>query len=127
MNHAGAKTPPASLYWRVAGDELKLEATHLRELLGDRKEFVLGMQARDLHDEKTSGDMIKLTATVAIVESKGSESIVHLDYMGEHMTQYVHGVATHDMGDTLPLWISPEDVYVFDGETEAMLTRYSSP
>jgi glycerol transport system ATP-binding protein len=111
-------------HYLEASDELKLDATKVKDLLGGKEEFILGVHGRDLKSEKESEDMLPLTATVEIVESKGSESVVHLNYMGLPMSQYVHGIATYRMGEAITLFVEPEKIYVFDSETENLLTRY---
>ncbi|MQQ10904.1 ABC transporter ATP-binding protein, partial [Epibacterium sp. SM1979] len=47
-------------------------------------------------------------------ELTGSETFVHLDHHGETWVGLVHGIHNLEIGATLPVYLDPAHVYIFD-------------
>jgi glycerol transport system ATP-binding protein len=72
-----------------------------------------GLRASALRVQGRAGD-VALNATVALAEISGSDTFVHLDTALGAMVAQLAGVHYFDLGDAMPVYFRPQDVYVFD-------------
>ena len=63
---------------------------------------------------KTSGDDDLIFETrLVVTELTGSETFIHLDHHGDKWVGLIHGVQSLELGTKLPVYISPEHIYIF--------------
>lgn len=107
-----------------ASEEIKLKASHLTDnLKGD--EFMLGIRPGNISiEEEKESRGISFSPLIQEIETKGSDSIVHLDYEGNYLKVDLRGIYDHKIGDTIELFVSPRDVFIFDRDTEKLVLRY---
>jgi len=72
-----------------------------------------GLRASALRVQERAGD-VAVHATVALAEISGSDTFVHLDTALGAMVAQLAGVHYFDLGDGMPVYFRPQDVYVFD-------------
>ena len=72
-----------------------------------------GLRASALRVQGRSGD-VAVNATVALAEISGSDTFVHLDTALGAVVAQLAGVHYFDLGDAMPVYFRPQDVYVFD-------------
>jgi glycerol transport system ATP-binding protein len=72
-----------------------------------------GLRASALRVQERAGD-VALQATVALAEISGSDTFVHLDTALGAMVAQLAGVHYFDLGDAMPVYFHPQDLYVFD-------------
>jgi ABC-type sugar transport system ATPase subunit len=126
MNFFNAKlVKDDGTYYIKSNDELKIEATSIKHLLGEKDEFVLGIRGGDLASEEEE-NMLSITATVELIELRGSDSIVYYDYRGSLIRQLAPKGVMHEIGEKIKLYVHPEKIYVFDGKTKNLIARYQS-
>lgn len=124
MNFLDAKlTKENGKNYIKASKELKLEVSHMKDML-DADQYILGIRAGELVTGKEKRGMLSITPTVKLVESKGSESVVHLDYMGSNMMMYTLGVVEYKIEQELKLFINPEEIYIFEEKSKNCVTKY---
>jgi glycerol transport system ATP-binding protein len=71
-----------------------------------------GLRASALRVQERAGD-VAVHATVALAEISGSDTFVHLDTALGAMVEQLAGVHYFDLGDGMPVYFRPQDVYVF--------------
>lgn len=57
---------------------------------------------------------LRFDTRLNVTEITGSETFVHLDYAGTRWVGLVHGIHALDPGDTLPVYLDPACIYLFD-------------
>ena len=72
-----------------------------------------GLRASALRVQAREGD-VAVKASVALAEISGSDTFVHLDTALGAMVAQLAGVHYFDLGDAVPVYFRPQDVYVFD-------------
>ena len=72
-----------------------------------------GLRASALRVQARADD-VAVNATVALAEISGSDTFVHLDTALGAMVAQLAGVHYFDLGDAMPVYFRPQDVYVFD-------------
>jgi glycerol transport system ATP-binding protein len=72
-----------------------------------------GLRASALRVQGRAGD-VAVNATVALAEISGSDTFVHVDTALGAMVAQLPGVHYFDLGDAMPVYFRPQDVYVFD-------------
>ena len=70
-------------------------------------------RAHALRVQGRAGD-VAVNATVALAEISGSDTFVHLDTALGAVVAQLAGVHYFDLGDAMPVYFRPQDVYVFD-------------
>lgn len=109
-------------YYLKVSDELILEVSWLKEKL-DNKKYILGVRAGKFSDKEKRG-MIPITGKIFEIESKGSESIIYLDYEGSILNVVLEGIIDREVGEEMKLFINPENMYVFDRKSKNMISKY---
>ena len=108
--------PPMNLVpARAQGDVLVLAAS-INIALGASLAagpVTAGLRASSLRVQERAGD-VALQATVALAEISGSDTFVHLDTALGAMVAQLAGVHYFDLGDAMPVYFHPQDLYVFD-------------
>jgi glycerol transport system ATP-binding protein len=72
-----------------------------------------GLRASALRVQARDGD-VAVKASVALAEISGSDTFVHLDTALGAMVAQLAGVHYFDLGEAMPVYFRPQDVYVFD-------------
>lgn len=108
-----------------ASEEIEIDVSSIEDTL-DKEEYFLGIRPNDIQRKK-DGDMIKFSPTVKIVETKGSESTVHLSYQETAMRFYKDDILDYDLGEEIELYFDPKDVYIYDGSSETLVAKGSEP
>jgi len=110
--------------FRIAIPEDKIsEFPVVKEYLG--KNVVFGIRPEDLEDANVADDEAtednSYTAEVEVVEPMGSEIYLYLSVGGHSMIARVDSHSTAKVGDEVKLVVNPENMHVFDAETEEMI------
>jgi len=110
--------------FRIAIPEDKIsEFPVVKEYLG--KNVVFGIRPEDLEDANVADDDAtddnSYTAEVEVVEPMGSEIYLYLSVGGHSMIARVDAHSNAKVGDEVKLVVNPENMHIFDAETEEMI------
>lgn len=86
------------------------------------KAVVLGIRPEDLHEETAPRVGTTATVKVEISEPMGSETYLYLDSGATSFIARVKPTAIHAPGTIVHLAFTPENLHLFDSESEAALT-----
>ena len=76
--------------------------------------YEAGFRPHHLHLERPDANAISFSATVAVTEVMGSESYIHLRHQEhDHWVALEHGVHQPPEGETVEVYVSPKDMYLF--------------
>lgn len=69
-----------------------------------------------------NGNNVAIKASVVITEITGSESYIHIDIDGVRLIVLAHGIHSFDIGETIEVFLNPDQLYVFkdDGTLAAI-------
>ncbi|MEQ6250015.1 ABC transporter ATP-binding protein [Sulfitobacter sp. HNIBRBA3233] len=76
--------------------------------------YTAGFRPNHLEITRKTTDALKFDAKLVVTELTGSETFVHLDHQGARWVGLIHGVHQLDLGKTLPVYLDPAHVYIFD-------------
>ncbi|MEO1745781.1 MAG: TOBE domain-containing protein, partial [Pseudomonadota bacterium] len=76
--------------------------------------YTAGFRPNHMELEKHTADAMEFRGAIAVTEITGSETFVHLDHHGDRWVGVVHGVRDLQIGSTIPVYLDPAHVYVFD-------------
>ena len=108
--------PPMNLFPARAQDQALVLADASRVTLTSALAVgpvTAGLRASALRVQALDGD-VAVKASVALAEISGSDTFVHLDTALGAMVAQLAGVHYFDLGDAMPVYFRPQDVYVFD-------------
>ncbi len=90
----------------------------------DAVELTLGVRGHHVRDSSAqcSPACFSITGRVDVTEITGSESFVHLDFLGQPWVALLDGVHAHASGAEIELTIDPADCFLFD-ESGARLRK----
>ncbi|MEL6921972.1 MAG: ABC transporter ATP-binding protein [Pseudomonadota bacterium] len=77
-------------------------------------DYTAGFRPNHIELEKHTTDAMQFHGAIAVTEITGSETFVHLDHHGERWVGVVHGVRDLEIGKTVPVYLDPSHMYVFD-------------
>jgi glycerol transport system ATP-binding protein len=103
----------------------RIDVTHMQDLLSEEK-YIIGIRGGELHPSKTSESAIQLLMKVKLIETTGSTTIVHMEWQGSEVKMYENKISNYNMGEEIPIFINPQDLYIFD-EKENLITKYQIP
>ncbi|MFW6022513.1 MAG: ABC transporter ATP-binding protein [Halanaerobiaceae bacterium] len=99
------------------------ENPQTKEFVG--KNVVFGIRPEDLEDasvaEKDATDKNSYTAEVEVVEPMGSEIYLYLSIANHSMIARVDAHSTAQVGDKVKLIVNPENMHIFNAETEEVI------
>ena len=95
------------------GAGLAIAATGGLAGVGDGS-YTVGFRANHLKIERPPGDVVAVSATVAITEISGSESFVHVDFAGQRWVALAHGIHEFVPGAPIEVFLDPGRFFVFD-------------
>ncbi|MCR8726158.1 ABC transporter ATP-binding protein [Frigidibacter sp. ROC022] len=95
------------------GEGQTVEASGPLAALPDGR-FTAGFRASHLRLGRHSDMALQFHGKVAVTEITGSETFVHLDHGSDRWIALAEGVHHLSSGDELPVWLNPDQVYVFD-------------
>jgi len=94
-------------------DQIRLDVGFLKgRLTGDK--YTLGVRSSDLYEGKTKPGMVSIKLPVDFCEITGSETTVHMTYQDKDIRMWESKILDYEEGKEVEVFISPEDVYVFD-------------
>ena len=76
--------------------------------------YTAGFRPNHLTLNAQTPTAIGFDAKLNVTEITGSETFVHLDYHGAKWVGLVHGIQRLDPGQSLPVYLDPAHVYLFD-------------
>lgn len=116
--------PPMNLLAARAGAEgVQLAGGPLLTLglpTGATPQLTVGMRASVLRVSAVAGD-VALPGTVELAEISGSDTFVHVATAVGELVAQVTGVHYFDLGESITLYFSPAQVYVFDAQGALLL------
>jgi multiple sugar transport system ATP-binding protein len=80
------------------------------------KDMYLGVRPEDV-SLATDERLITTTASLEVVEQMGSSTILYLNIGNEIITMEISGSFQAQVGDGIPLSLSPQRIYIFDKES----------
>lgn len=98
-------------YYLQISDKFSLKVTHLKNKLTEDK-YTIGIRPCDLGLTREKRNMLTITPTVKLVETMGSESVVHLDHEGLPMRLLIPEMVAYEAGK-VEVFFDPSDVYIF--------------
>jgi ABC-type sugar transport system ATPase subunit len=98
------------------------------EFKADR--YIVGIRPIDLKLEKTSKNVIGIPAEIKLIESMGSDTVLHLESRLTPSSKETEldllypGVLTgYEMGQRIMIYFDPKDVLIFEKDTERFITN----
>jgi multiple sugar transport system ATP-binding protein len=84
-------------------------------------EILVGIRPQDLMPTGSDAAGLTLSGTVAVVETLGSETLVHIEYAGQTIIGSAPGRQIPKVGEHLTLHVPVDRLYYFDKATEKAL------
>lgn len=78
--------------------------------------YLAGFRPNHLEIRQTAPDALRFDPRLVVTELTGSETFIHLDYGGQRWVGLIHGVHDLPLGQSLPVWLEPRHIYIFDEE-----------
>lgn len=102
-------------------EELKLEVTHVKDLLQD-KEYILGIYPHHFYVQQKDGG-IPMVFDLILAEITPLGTLLHLEYRGGKVTAFLPH--PQDFKEkTVLLFVDPRDIFVFSKRTGELILRY---
>lgn len=76
--------------------------------------YIAGFRPNHVEISSQTADAMSFDTKLMVTELTGSETFVHLDHNGEKWVGLIHGVHNLKLGSTLPVFIDPSHVYIFN-------------
>ncbi len=112
---------PASL--KEGGAELSVGGSvRVPSLSATTSEILVGARPQDLVPTSTSASDLTISGIVAVVETLGSETLVHIESAGQTVIGSAPGRQIPRIGERLTLHAPAERLYYFDAATQKALT-----
>jgi glycerol transport system ATP-binding protein len=76
--------------------------------------YIAGFRANHVEITAQTAGAMSFDTKLVVTELTGSETFVHLDHGGEKWVGLIHGVHNLQLGASLPVYIDPSHVYLFN-------------
>ncbi|BBD09232.1 ABC transporter ATP-binding protein [Desulfovibrio ferrophilus] len=111
---------------RIEGEQARLSACMKAPLVGALKdlgpgEYTFGVRASRVFLNQRHDSDIGLCGEVSLSEINGSETFIHVGCGRIKLVAQEDGIHKIESGSNLPMFVNPEDFYVFDGNGDILI------
>ena len=106
-------------------DEIDLDLTHMRELIGQEESLIAGLRPDDLHlDAEGKDGMVSFSGTVMLSEVIGSETIMYMQHNGSDLRMLVPRLVGQE-GQKIQVFFDPDNLFIYSGKSRELITKYA--
>lgn len=102
-------------------EKITLSSEQVDCLMKDKyfgKEVIVGVRPEKINLTPITAQDTKLTGVIDVVELMGAESYIHVKTEEEIIIVRVNGTTPKKVGESIDLYLTPQHIHIFDGETE---------
>lgn len=102
-------------------EKITLSSEQVDCLMKDKyfgKEVIVGVRPEKINLTPITAQDTKLTGVIDVVELMGAESYIHVKTEEEIIIVRVNGTTPKKVGESIEIYLTPQHIHIFDGETE---------